>query len=176
MQKNIFFILIYFVLFQLTIGAAPFASQKEPSLTPIERKVMAIVERTKKFITTHSGDMKDIQQALMNDPKFSDRENGLYIFMHYYDKEKGEAICCGQGVRPDLIGKNMWNLRTPNGRLLFQEFAKMIEKEGKGWIEYEWLNPFLKKIQTKKSFAMGITLKNGRKAWVGCGYWKTEKN
>lgn len=83
-----------------------------------------------------------------------------------------KAVCCGQGSRPELVGKNMWHLRTPTGRLVFHEIARMIEKDGKGWIEYDWLNPYTKTIQTKISYVKGISLGDRGKAWVGCGFWK----
>jgi signal transduction histidine kinase len=66
----------------------------------------------------------------------------------------------------------MWHLRTPNGRLLFHEIARMVEKNGGGWIEYDWLNPFSNRLQTKISYVKGVVIDDGRKAWIGCGLWK----
>ena len=70
------------------------------------------------------------------------------------------------------MGKNLWDLRTPSGRLLFQETIKLIKKKEIVWQEYEWLNPFTQKIQTKRSLFKSVTLKDGRTCWVGSGYWK----
>lgn len=147
-------------------------SAEEAELSPVANKAKSIVEAAHAYVQEHSDDMEAMQKALMTDPRFRDDSNGLYIFMHAYDPEKGEAICCGQGVRPDLIGKNMWNLRTPNGRLLFHEFFDLIENKGKGWIEYEWLHPVRKEVQTKQSYVMKVILRDGRKAGIGCGFWK----
>jgi signal transduction histidine kinase len=66
----------------------------------------------------------------------------------------------------------MWNLRTPNGRLLFHEIARLVEKDGEGWIEYDWLNPFTNRLQPKLSYIKSVLLGGGRKVWVGCGLWK----
>ena len=145
---------------------------KTEVLSPVAMETKAIVDSAYSFIKDHSDDMSEVQKALQTDPRFSDQDKELYIFMHCYDVTKEEAICCGQGARPELVGKNMWHLRTPNGRLLFQEMAQMIIADNKGWIEYEWLNPFMNKIQTKCSYMRGIVLKDGRKAWVACGFWK----
>lgn len=148
------------------------SSQERERLSPVAIKVKAIVEAAHSFICAHSDDMSAVQKALKNDPRFFDHDKELYVFVHCYNAAKEEAICCGQGIRPELVGKNMWNLRTPNGRLLFHEIIQMIEANGKGWIEYEWLNPYTKTIQTKRSYMKGLVLKDGRKAWVGCGFWK----
>ena len=144
----------------------------EDGLSPVSLKAKQIVEAAHAYILVHSDDMAAVQRALENDPRFFDHDQELYVFVHCYNIEKKEAICCGQGIRPELVGKNMWFLRTPNGRLLFNEMAQIVEKDGEGWIEYEWLNPYKKKIQTKRSYFKGIVLKDGRKCWVGCGFWK----
>ena len=151
------------------IASLVFAQDEE--LSPIAKKVKGIVEAAHAFVSEHSDDMAAVQKAFEEDPRFRDDENGLYIFMHCYNAEKEEAICCGQGENPALVGKNMWNLRTPSGRLLFHEEVELIEKYDEFWLEYDWLNP-KKQIQTKHSFFKKIVLKDGRNAWIGCGYWK----
>jgi signal transduction histidine kinase len=160
-------------LFVFCLISAPFVSaQEREELSPVAMKVKAIVDAAYSFVRAHSDDMSAVQKALQKDPRFIDHDKKLYVFIHCYNAAKEEAICCGQGIRPELVGKNMWHLRTPNGRLLFHEIMQMIEADGKGWIEYEWLNPYTKKIQTKRSYVRGIVLKDGRKAWIGCGFWK----
>lgn len=158
-------------VFHLSATTAATAPEQAP-LTPVALKAKAIVEAAHAYVLTHSDDMAAVQHALRTRPDFYDRDRDLYVFIHCYDIRKKEAVCCGQGARPDLVGKNMWHLRTPNGRLLFHEIAQMIERDGEGWIEYDWLNPYTKRLQTKLSYVMGIILKDGRKAWVGCGFWK----
>lgn len=164
---------VLLTLFVFCAVSVSFVSALENEvLSPVALKAKAIVEAAHAYIRAHSDDMTAVQRALQHDSRFIDHDKGLYIFMHCYNAEKKEAICCGQGVRPELVGKNMWHLRTPNGRLLFHEMARIMERDGKGWIEYDWLNPYTKSIQTKLSYVKGIVLKDGRKAWVGCGFWK----
>ena len=161
---------ILFLLCLITVSLA--RSQEEGPLTPVAQRTMEIVEASHAYILEHSDDMSAVQKALQNDSRFFDHDKELYVFVHCYNVKAKEAICCGHGIRPELVGKNMWHLRTPNGRLLFHEMARMAEMDGGGWIEYEWLNPYKKKIQTKRSYFKSIVLKDGRRAWVGCGYWK----
>jgi signal transduction histidine kinase len=158
------------VIFSTLLQSAAIAGN--PGYTPTEKKIVAIVESAYDYISKHSDNMKDVQEKLQKDSRFRDDDNHLYVFMHTYDREKKEAVCIGHGVRPELLGKNMWNLRTPNGRLLFQEEVDLIEHHDQFWLEYEWLNPYTNEIQTKRSFFKKIILKNGAKAWVGSGFWK----
>ena len=140
------------------------------------QKAQRIVEAAHAFVREHCNNMDAVQKALADpDGGFRDDENGLYIFMHAYNAGKKEAVCIGQGIRPELVGKNMWYLRTPTGRHLFTEFIRLIETNAQGWIEYDWLNPYSNKIGTKVSFIKGVDLGNGRKGWIGCGYWKSRE-
>ncbi|MEA2059742.1 MAG: cache domain-containing protein [Thermodesulfobacteriota bacterium] len=150
-------------------------SQGGDHASPVALQAKSMVEAVYDFIIDNDYDMDKVQTALMHSPEFLDNEKRLYIFMHAYDREKKEAVCIGQGTRPELVGKNMWHLRTPNGRHLFAGFMRLIETKGQGWIEYDWLEPYDRKIRTKVSFIKGIELKNRKKAWIGCGYWKHRK-
>jgi signal transduction histidine kinase len=138
----------------------------------LEKKTTNIVEDAYAFVMEHSRDMKTVQQAFEKEPRFIDSGDELYVFMHAYSAERKEAICIAQGKRPALIGKNMWGLRTPTGRLLFQEVIELIEKKNEFWLEYDWLNPYTNKIGIKRSLFKKVILDDGRSAWVGCGYWK----
>lgn len=135
-------------------------------------RVKEMVDAAHVYACAHSRERDRVQKIFSEDPRFSDSEKNLYVFMHTYDRAKGQAVCWVQGKRPELIGKNMWTLRTPNGRLLFHEIENMIETNGQGWIEYQWLNPFTRKLGTKLSYVRKITLADGRKAWIGIGLWK----
>jgi len=167
--------LVSWLLAILVVSAGPFSvstAQGNETLSPMAQKAKAIVKSACDYVRTHSNDMSAVQDALRSDPRFSDPENGLYVFVHCYDVARKKAIVCAHGIRPELIGKNMWHLRTPNGRLLFHEIARMVEEIGEGWIEYDWLNPFTDRLQTKLSYVKAVVLDDGRKAWVGCGLWE----
>jgi len=169
--------MVSWLLAILVVNVGPFSvsmAQGNETLSPVAQKAKAIVEAACGYVRTHSNDMSAVQDALRSNPGFSDPDNGLYVFVHCYDAARKKAIVCAHGIRPELIGKNMWHLRTPNGRLLFHEIARMVEETGEGWIEYDWLNPFTNRLQTKLSYVRGIVLDDGRKAWVGCGLWEEE--
>ncbi len=138
----------------------------------IENDVRRMVYQAYTYVLENGRDMGKVQHAFEHEPRFRDDNRNLYIFMHAYNAEKKEAICVAQGIRPELVGKNMWNLRTPSGRLTFQEQTKIFETTDEFWLEYEWLNPYTQTIEIKRSFFKKIVLHDGRNAWIGCGYWK----
>lgn len=166
---------ISWLLAFLIVGFSPFSlsmAQEDEMRSPVAQRAQAIVVAACDYIRTHSNDMSAVQHVLRNDPRFFDRKNALYVFVHRYDAARKEAIVCAHGTRPELIGKNMWSLRTPNGRLLFHEIARLVEKDGEGWIEYDWLNPFTNRLHPKLSYVKRVLIGDGRKVWVGCGLWK----
>lgn len=156
---------IFFIIFMFR-PASVFGS------AAMDNRIKKTVYQAHALVITKQFDMTAIQKAFETDPRFIDDERMIYVFMHSYNAEQKEAICIAQGIRPELIGKNMWSLRTPDGRLLFQEEIALIEKHEEFWLEYDWLNPFTETIQTKRSFFKRIDLPDGRRAWVGSGYWK----
>ncbi len=166
---------IFTLVFILLLISSSNIFSEENTDDSISQKTKSLVQAVYDFINEEPREMEEIQRALEDESMFLDKKNQLYIFMHTYDSENKMAVCIGQGARTDLIGKNMWHLRTPNGRHLFNEFTRLVETSGEGWLEYDWLNPYSRKIQTKVSYLKGIVLKDGRKAWIGCGYWKPRK-
>ena len=164
--------LICVVLFLLAPFAVAIKAAEEFELPPIAQKAKTLVYLAYDYVREQSGDMAAVQKAFEKDAQFRDDENQLYLFMHAYNAEAKEAVCIAQGIRPELVGKNMWGLRTPNGRLLFQEEIQLIEENDEFWLQYEWLNPYTNTINTKQSFFKKIVLKDQRTAWIGCGFWK----
>jgi signal transduction histidine kinase len=87
----------------------------------------------------------------------------LYIFV--YD-EKGTVVA--HGVRLELMGKNRWESKDPDGKPWIQDWTKLVQAKGSGWIEYKELNPAAgNKIMNKASF---VELKDG--LVIGCGIYQ----
>jgi len=87
----------------------------------------------------------------------------LYIFV--YD-EKGTVLA--HGVRLDLLGKNRWESKDPDGTPWIQEWTKLVKAKGSGWQEYKEINPAENnKVMKKASF---VELKDGMV--IGCGIYQ----
>ncbi len=96
-----------------------------------------------------------------NGKSFKDRD--LYIIV--YDLN-GKNLA--QGANPKLVGKDLINLKDPDGKPIIQMFVDLAKGKGKGWVEgYKFLNPVSQKMEGKAMYLerVGDTL-------VGCGIYK----
>jgi signal transduction histidine kinase len=96
-----------------------------------------------------------------NGKSFKDRD--LYIIV--YDLN-GKNLA--QGANPKLVGKDLINLKDPDGKPVIQMFVDLAKGKGKGWVEgYKFLNPVSQKMEGKAMYLerVGDTL-------VGCGIYK----
>jgi signal transduction histidine kinase len=91
------------------------------------------------------------------------QNNDLYIFV--YDLE-GKVVA--HGVRRELVGVNRWASKDPDGKPWIQDWTKLVNEKGSGWIEYKELNPAQgNKIMKKASY---VELFNGMV--IGAGIYE----
>ena len=96
--------------------------------------------------------------------KTADFQKGeLYLFAYDY---KGN--CLAQGVKPELIGKNLWNLKTPTGQFMIRDQVETAKKGG-GWVEYQWMHETKKVLMVKDAYLVPV---EGTEAYVACGYYR----
>ncbi|WP_373002342.1 methyl-accepting chemotaxis protein [Sulfurimonas sp.] len=57
-------------------------------------------------------------------------------------------------IKPDLDGKDLSNVKDPNGIFLFNEMAKVAKAQGMGKVEYSWSKPGSDKPVPKMSYVM----------------------
>jgi signal transduction histidine kinase len=91
------------------------------------------------------------------------QKKDLYVFA--YDMK---GVNVGHGANDKLVGKNLIDLKDPDGKLLVQELRAMAQKGG-GWVEYEWPHPQTKKIESKISF---VRKTEGYDGFVGVGVYR----
>jgi cytochrome c len=60
------------------------------------------------------------------------------------------------GFNPKQVGRNLWELKDPNGVLLIQEIVKVAQSQKEGWVAYQWPDPLTKKLQDKLSLVRPI--------------------
>lgn len=100
---------------------------------------------------------------------FSDKANttwhkkDLYVMAY-----RNDGTCVGHGANERLIGKNLMELKDPNGKFLIKELLAAAGKGG-GWVEYEWAHPQSKKLESKITYAQKLGNFDG---WVGVGVYR----
>ena len=56
------------------------------------------------------------------------------------------------GANAALVGKNLIDLKDPDGKFLIRELAAVAKGPGSGWVDYKWPNPITKLIDNKSSY------------------------
>ena len=88
----------------------------------------------------------------------------LYVFAYNL---KGENVA--HGANPKLIGKNLLELKDPNGKTLIAEMVQVVSSKGAGWVEYEWPHPQTKKVESKISYVKKMENYDG---FLGVGAYR----
>lgn len=89
----------------------------------------------------------------------------LYVLAYDY---KGDNLVLG--ANPKMNGKNLWDIKSPDGKFVVREFVDMVKNKGSGWVDYEWKNPdpAVNKVQPKTTY---VTKVPGMDAVVGVGIY-----
>ena len=80
------------------------------------------------------------------DPNGAFRDRDLYVFC--IDME---GVLLSQPIKPELVGRNMFNFNK-YGDLLFQDMINVAQETGSGWVDYRWPYPGTDEIRPKTSY------------------------
>ena len=59
-------------------------------------------------------------------------------------------------MKPELDGKNLSNIKDPDGVPLFVEFVRLVKERGSGFVNYSWPKPGAQAPQPKLSYVTGF--------------------
>ncbi len=90
-------------------------------------------------------------------------QGDLYPFIYTFS-----GVCVAHGAFPALIGKNLIDVKDPDGKYLVRALIAVAKNPGDGWVDYKWPNPITHKIEDKSSY----TERLGKKYWVGVGVYR----
>ena len=74
-------------------------------------------------------------------------------------------------IKPELDGKDVSDLKDPNGFALFKGFVDVVRRDGSGFVPYQWPKPGFEKPVDKISFVKGFEPWAGW--WVRGFMWTT---
>ena len=60
---------------------------------------------------------------------------------NYFFVQDLQGVMLAHGVKPQLNGKNLWDLQDPTGVYLFREISKVAQDTGRGLVRYYWPRP-----------------------------------
>jgi cytochrome c len=87
----------------------------------------------------------------------------LYVFC-----QDISGVVVAHGGNPQLVGRNMGEVRGPDGRIPNIEINQLGLSQGSGWLEFRWPNPVTKRIELKAAYV----LKVDDRTVCGSGYYK----
>jgi cytochrome c len=91
-------------------------------------------------------------------------KSGDDLYLLVYDMT---GTCVGNGFQPQMIGVNRITYKDPNGVLVVQEFIKIAQTKGSGWVDYHYANP-----KTGKQDAKTTYVEKFGDVLVACGVYK----
>ncbi|TMH36392.1 MAG: HAMP domain-containing protein, partial [Betaproteobacteria bacterium] len=59
-------------------------------------------------------------------------------------------------IKPELDGKDLSDMKDPNGKLLFMEFVATVKADGAGYVDYLWPRPGSTEPEPKRSYVKGF--------------------
>jgi signal transduction histidine kinase len=150
--KRLFLASLTAPLFVFTAAAQEFGTREEA-----KQMVDAAVEHVKKVGPEHAfKDFTEKSNAVWH-------KKDLYVFAY-----TSAGVNVAHGANDKLIGKNLIELKDPNGKLLISAMLEVAAKGG-GWVDYEWPHPETKKIEKKVSYAKKMVNFDG---FLGVGVYR----
>ncbi|WP_162913293.1 cache domain-containing protein [Rhodospirillaceae bacterium SYSU D60014] len=99
---------------------------------------------------------------------FSRKDGGFVdgeLYMFCYEKD-GTNVA--HGGNPAFVGKNLLDVKDPDGVQVNAEIIKLGMSQGTGWLDFKWPNPVSKKVEAKSAYVMKVD----DKTVCGSGYFK----
>jgi cytochrome c len=128
-------------------------------------EAVAMVKRVQEMFKKEGADATFKAVSDKSNKEFHDRD--LYAFI--YDLSvPGALTCVAHGARPMLIGKNLIDLKDPDGKYMGREMIEIVQGPGHGWVDYEFPNPITNKIEDKSAYVEKL----GDNYFVGVGVYK----
>jgi len=119
------------------------------------------VALVKKAVAQYKSAGKDKTFAEISDPKgpFVDRD--LYVVV--YDMS---GNCLAHGANAKQVGKNLMELRDPDGKFFVKERVELGKSKESFWQDYKFMNPVSKQIENKSMY-----MESADGLLFGCGVY-----
>lgn len=124
-----------------------------------QEEAKEMVERAAEYIKTHGKEKAFME---FNNPEGEFIKGELFIFAQDYN-----GVMLAYGGNPALTGKCLIDDKDAAGKYLGRGMIEMAKRDGNGWFEYPYLNPYINKVQQKITYikAMGDY-------YIACGVYK----
>jgi signal transduction histidine kinase len=126
--------------FFLTSPGAVLAAEKPGTAN----EAVAMVKKAIAYIKANGRD-KAFAEFSNQKGQFVDRD--LYVTV--YDLN---GTCLAHGFNNKMVGKNMIDLKDPDGKPFVKERNELAKTKSQFWVDYKYINPTTKQIQGKSMY------------------------
>lgn len=135
---------MHFHFFKFVIAilfAASFHSAIAADEHATREEAVAFVKKAIAYVKQNG---KEKAMAEFNNPQgqFIDRE--LYVAALDLN-----GLMLANGSNPKLVGKVLLDIKDVNGKSFVREEIDVAKTKGSGWVEFEWVNPVVKKMERR---------------------------
>jgi len=134
--------------FATTLSCLVLSSAQAATL-PTEKDAIAMAERGAAFIKAH-GKEEMMKKISARDPEFLQGE--LYVDM----RDIRTGIVLAHPVNPSIVGKDLTDVPDANGKKYRREIIELAQKQGKGWVDYQYKNPVSGRIEPKTTYILRV--------------------
>ncbi|MCB9964700.1 MAG: cache domain-containing protein [Rhodospirillales bacterium] len=136
--------LILSVVLVCVIGALILVQTQEKILDGRKLKTKHLVEMAYSVVESHAKSVETDQIPLQQAQEAALRQLSQlrYDEKEYFWVNTPDPRMLMHPYKPELNGKDLSNVKDPNGKALFVEFARMVEQNnGAGFVDYMWPAP-----------------------------------
>jgi cytochrome c len=144
----------------LAITAAANAQQSPPPSAQAKR-IESMVNKAAAFVDKEG----KAAFAEFRKPDSEWRFGTTYLFA--YDTKLNVLL---NAAFPNREGKNMHGKTDANGKPMHDEFLKVVQTKGSGWVDYMFPKPGQGKPSRKWSYVKGVTI-DGTPGIIGAGFY-----
>ncbi|MDI3294798.1 cache domain-containing protein [Janthinobacterium tructae] len=119
------------------------------AVEPTEKDAIAMAERGAAFMKAH-GKEEMMKKITAKDPDFV--QGSLYVDM----RDIKTGIVLAHPINPSIVGKDLTDVPDANGKKYRREIIELAQKQGKGWVDYQYKNPTNGKIEPKTTYILRV--------------------
>lgn len=123
-------------LFHSTVASAEEHASREEAIAFVKKAIVYIKQ---------NGKEKAMAEFSNPQGQFIDRE--LYIVALDMN-----GMVLASGANAKIIGKPLLDIKDGNGKQFVREELEVAKTKGKGWVDFDWVNPMTKKIEPRSVY------------------------
>jgi len=143
------------------VMANPVSSQQSPPTSEQAKRIEAMVNKAAALVETKG-------KAAFSEFRKRDSEwwfGRTYLFV--YDKDMNVLL---NPAFPEREGTNVHGDKDVNGKLFHDEFMRLIQSKGSGWVDYMFPKPGQTQPSQKWSYVKGVKIDGGL-GLIGAGFY-----